>query len=103
MAVQSTKSKKAVARINIRVEPLVKERVSRAAGLLGQDLTEFTVSTLNERAIEVIDDCERFELTQAEKDAFFEILDRPAAKPTRTALDAARRYKQLIKDRKLHV
>ncbi|QQS31942.1 MAG: DUF1778 domain-containing protein [Acidobacteriota bacterium] len=101
MAVRSIKPKRVFDRINVRVEPLVKERVSRAASLLGQDLTEFTVSTLNEKAIAVIDESERFELTQAEKDAFFEILDRPAAKPTKTALDAARRYKRLKKDHKL--
>jgi uncharacterized protein (DUF1778 family) len=42
-------------RMNFRLAPRVKERVSRAAALCGQDLTEFAVTTLSEKADLVIE------------------------------------------------
>jgi uncharacterized protein (DUF1778 family) len=42
-------------RINFRLASEIKERVARAATIIGQDLTEFAIATLNQRAVEIIE------------------------------------------------
>ncbi len=80
-------------RLNVRLDPDLKARIRRAATVLGQDLTEFAVSTLNERAIEVLEEHETLILSEAERRSFLEILAGDVPAPTKTALAAAKRYK----------
>jgi uncharacterized protein (DUF1778 family) len=103
MAVITKKEEAGRSRLNIRISSDVKSRISRAAHILGQDLTEFTVSTLNEKAREVLERNERFELSEAEKAAFFEILDTPIPDPTENSLRAAKKYRRMIKKNSLRV
>ncbi len=103
MAMQLVKEKKDVARINVRVDQSIKDLISKAAYISGQDLTEFTVSTLNEKAREVIEKYERFGLTEAEKKAFFEILDGPIPESTEYSLKEAMKFKQMVKKEQLGV
>jgi len=84
------KTKRSESRLNVRLSTNLKERVVRAAAILGQDLTEFAASTLNDRAVEVIERHENFELTQAERQFFFDYMDgkiktKPSARPRRVA------------------
>ena len=84
------KEKVTSSRLNVRLSTNLKERVVRAAAILGQDLTEFAVSTLNDRAVEVIERHENFELTQAEREFFFDYMDgniktKPSARARRVA------------------
>ena len=101
MAVQTTKEE--YSRLNVRLTAKSKERISRAAYILGQDLTEFTETTLSEKAREVIEKYERFELTEAEKKDLFALLDAPVPKPTKKSLAAVKKYKEMIADGQLIV
>jgi uncharacterized protein (DUF1778 family) len=42
-------------RLNFRLASEIKERVAKAATIIGQDLTEFAIATLNQRAVEIIE------------------------------------------------
>ncbi len=68
------KEKVTSSRLNVRLSPDVKARISRAAHILGQDLTEFASNVLNERADEVIAKNEEFTLSEADRQAFLDIL-----------------------------
>jgi uncharacterized protein (DUF1778 family) len=103
MSVQLIKEKKTFGRINVRVDADIKDRISKAAHVLGQDLTEFTVSTLNERAREVIEKYERFEMTEVEKNDLFALLDGLVSKPTKRSLKAVKKYDEMIKKGLLRV
>jgi uncharacterized protein (DUF1778 family) len=61
-------------RLNIRLAPEIKTRIARAATILGQDLTEFASTTLNERADEVIAKNDVFILSEKDRRAFLDIL-----------------------------
>lgn len=74
--------KPAESRLNVRLSSNVKMRIARAAHILDQDLTEFAVSTLNDRAVEVLEKHEAFELSESQRQAFFDILDGVSPKPT---------------------
>ncbi|CAN5666423.1 hypothetical protein BH24ACI3_BH24ACI3_11990 [soil metagenome] len=94
MALKIDKKKTAQdSRLNVRLAPDLKARIRRAATVLGQDLTEFAVSTLNDRAIEVLEEHETLILSDAERRAFLDILAGDAPAPTKKALAAAKRYK----------
>ena len=85
--------KPAQSRLNVRLSSTVKMKIARAAHILDQDLTEFAISTLNDRAIEVLEQHEAFELSEKQRQAFFDILDGVPPKSTQKALEAAERYK----------
>jgi len=92
MLATKEKTKRSESRLNVRLSTPLKERVVRAAAILGQDLTEFAVSTLNDRDIEVIERHENFELTQTERQFFFDYMDgkikaKPSARARRVAKD----------------
>ena len=89
--------------MNVRLAKKSKERISKAAYILGQDLTEFTETTLDQRAREVIEKYERFELSEAEKKDLFALLDGPATETTKASLEAAKKYKAMIKNGQLIV
>ena len=61
-------------RLNVRLSPEIKARITQAANILGQDLTEFASTTLNERADDVIAKNEAFILSAKDRQAFFDIL-----------------------------
>lgn len=85
--------KQAQSRLNVRLSSSVKMKIARAAHILDQDLTEFAISTLNDRAVEVLEQHEAFELSESQRQAFFDILDGVQPKSTKRAVDAAERYK----------
>lgn len=93
MALTIEKKEARDSRLNVRLDPDLKARIRRAATILGQDLTEFAVSTLNERAMEVLEEHETLILSEAERRAFLEILSGDVPAPTKKALAAAKRYK----------
>jgi uncharacterized protein (DUF1778 family) len=99
----TVQTKEKNSRLNVRLTAKSKERISRAAYILGQDLTEFTETTLNEKAREVIEKYERFELTEAEKKDLFALLDAPVPQPTKKSIAAAKKYKEMIDNGQLIV
>ncbi len=84
-------------RLNIRLSPEIKSRIARAASIVGQDLTEFTISTLNDRALKILEEHEAFVLAESERLAFLEILSGPVPEPTKKSLKAAAKYKRGVR------
>jgi uncharacterized protein (DUF1778 family) len=81
-------------RLNFRLAREVKDRVARAAALTGQDLTEFAVAALNEKACEVIEQHDHLLLESDDYQFFLGSLgnhDNP--RPSKHSRLAAERYK----------
>ena len=78
------------ARIEMRIAEDLKELLERAADATGQTLTTFAVSTLVERAHQVLAQAETTRLSAREREAFMQMLD---DKPNAALRKAASRYK----------
>ena len=87
----------ATSRLNVRLSPEVKSRITRAANILGQDLTEFASSTLNEKAVEVLERYETLTLSEKEYRAFLDILSGDVPEPTEESLEGAKKYKRGVR------
>jgi uncharacterized protein (DUF1778 family) len=83
------------ARLEARVTVEQKQLMERAAGLRGQNLTEFIVAVLADAATQIIKDRESIELTERDRRAFAEALLNPAP-PSKLALADAQWYKQIL-------
>lgn len=82
-------------RMNIRLAPTIKERVARAAALSGQDLTEFAVATLSEKADLVIERHDHLLLGSEEHEFFLNALAEPIIQePSERSRSAAEKYRQ---------
>lgn len=82
-------------RMNIRLAPAIKERVARAAALSGQDLTEFAVATLSEKADLVIERHDHLLLGSEEHEFFLNALAEPIIQePSERSRSAAEKYRQ---------
>jgi uncharacterized protein (DUF1778 family) len=80
-------------RLNFRLAPEIKNRVARAAAITGQDLTAFAVSTLSEKANEVIKDHDELPLNSEESQFFLRVLDEKR-KPSERSRNASERYRR---------
>jgi uncharacterized protein (DUF1778 family) len=80
--------------MNFRISPEIKAQVVRAAAITGQDLTDFAVSTLNEKALAVLDRHDTIVLDRSDYDFFLKALDSRGRKPSKRSQAAARRYRQ---------
>lgn len=65
--------------LSIRMDVETRELVDQAASLAGQNRTDFMITVLREKAIEVILDRRLFLLNDADWDAFTKHLDEPPA------------------------
>lgn len=74
-------------RLNFRLDPRIKRRAEDAAALLGQDLSTFAESALDEKAQAVIEREERLALSERDFARFVESLSAP--KPAGARLKAA--------------
>ena len=82
-------------RLNVRLSPTIKERITKAAALSGQDLTEFAVATLSEKANLIIEQHDNLLLGTAEYDFFLNALtDASASEPSERSRSAAEKYRQ---------
>lgn len=80
-------------RMNFRLDPEIKERVARAAAITGQELTDFAVSTLSERADEILGRHESLLLTSEDYEFFLGALDEDRETSDRSR-SAAERYRR---------
>lgn len=80
-------------RMNFRLHPEIKERVARAAAITGQELTDFAVSALSERADEVLGRHESLLLTSEDYEYFLGALDEDRETSGRSRA-AAERYRR---------
>jgi len=79
-------------RMHFRLDPKIKARVARAAAITGQGLTDFAVSTLSEKADQILARHDEILLTSDENSFFLNALadDR---KPSKRSRAAAKRYR----------
>jgi len=82
-----------VDRINFRLSPEIKAKIVRAAAITGQQLTDFAVSTLNEKANEILEQHNNITLNSQDYKFFLDSLSQEQ-EPSQTSLNAANRYKQ---------
>ena len=92
-----------IARMNFRINAEIKARVARAAAITGQGLTDFAVSTLNEKATAIIERYDTINLDSDDYEFFLNALDKKAQKPSKRALSAARRYRQGLRKGVRHI
>ena len=98
MAVVKSKSMPENSRLNFRLAPEIKSRVVRAATIVGQDLTEFAVSTLSQKADEVLEKHDNLLLGTAEYQFFLDALSATKTrKPSKKSIKAADKYRQGIR------
>ena len=81
-------------RLSCRIDSQIKQRAEEAATLLGQDLTAFTESALNEKAQTVIAQEEKLVLSDQDFEKFVTALDNPPA-PTPALLVARQTLRKL--------
>jgi uncharacterized protein (DUF1778 family) len=87
------------ARLEARVTLEQKQLMERAAGLRGQNLTEFMISVLAEAATQTIKDRETIDLTERDRQVFAQALLNPNATSDRAIADA-QWYAQMTRNRK---
>ena len=81
-------------RLNVPLRCDLKQLVEQAAVELGQTVDEFAVSVLVQRAREVMQQQNRTELSNRDRDIFSSALDNLDAEPNDALRNAAERYKQ---------
>ena len=93
----TTKPHKVVktARLEARVTLDQKQLIERAAGLRGQNLTEFMISVLADAATQTIKDRELIELTDRDRLVFAEALLNPDP-PSKRGIADAKWYEQMM-------
>jgi uncharacterized protein (DUF1778 family) len=79
--------------MNFRLDPKIKARVARAAAIAGQGLTDFAVSTLSEKADQILARHDEIFVTSDEYGFFLNALAGPH-KPSKRSCAAATLYRQ---------
>jgi len=82
------------ARLNVRLPSDLKQTIEQAAAVLGQSITDFTISTVVREARHVIQDAQVTRLSNRDRDAFLAALESTDPKPNNALKAAARRYKR---------
>ena len=82
------------ARINVRLQSELKATIEEAASVLGQTVSEFTISTAVREARQVLQDAQTTRLSNRDRDAFLAAMDASDLKPNEALKAAARRYKK---------
>lgn len=82
-------------RLDVRLAARHKRLVEEAAGLLGQSLSAFTVSTLVRESEQVIRQSGLIRMSNRDRDAFLAALDRPP-KPNARLRRGARRHARRV-------
>lgn len=80
-------------RMHFRLDPKIKARVAQAAAITGQGLTDFAVSTLSEKADQILERHDSIVLTSDDYGFFLDALA-DKRKPSKRSLAAARRYRR---------
>ena len=91
MPVASPKSQE---RLNFRLPAEQKKAIEQGAAALGQSVSDFAVSTLYQRAQEVLRDREATIVSARDGAALLKLLDGKAPKPNTALRKAAARYKR---------
>lgn len=81
-------------RINVRLRSDLKQTIEEAAAVLGQTVSEFTISTAVREARRVIQDAQVTRLSNRDRGVFLAALAAVDARPNEALKAAARRYKK---------
>ncbi|MDQ6604380.1 MAG: DUF1778 domain-containing protein [Chloroflexota bacterium] len=95
---QSAQRTKRTDRVDLRVDPAVKQRWQHAADLLGVPLASFVTMATAERADQTIRDQEMLVLTPEESEWFINYLAQETWEPSPALLRAAERHRELFGD-----
>jgi uncharacterized protein (DUF1778 family) len=82
------------ARLSCRIRPKVKEQAETAARLLGQSITDFAETALEEKAQHVLAENERILLSEQAFEEFVAAISGMPDKPSEKLLAAVERYKR---------
>ena len=86
------------ARMDLRVDPAIKDLATRASALVGsRSLSEFVIQAVREKAAKVIEECEVISVSSQSYDAFVSACEAPPA-PNTALLAAQRHRKQRIQN-----
>ena len=83
-------------RLDVRLSAEHKQIIERAAGLLGQTVSAFTVSTLVQQAEQVVERFGVLRLTDRDRDLFLAALDNPP-EPNARLRRAARSHAEKVR------
>jgi uncharacterized protein (DUF1778 family) len=84
------------ARLDLRIDPAVKEMAAHASALMGsQSLSEFVIQAIREKSTRIIEEAEVYRLNSEAFEAFMVACEQPSA-PNEALLAAQRRRKQRI-------
>lgn len=86
------------ARVELRADPDNKLLIERAAALTGQPLSVFVMSAAMSRAREVIREHEALVLSDRDRDALLELLDKKPARPSPALLTALTEHARLVRE-----
>jgi uncharacterized protein (DUF1778 family) len=95
MAISKRKSKNDVERLAMRVPAKLKEKYARAAALRGETFSGWAKAVLDEAAERQIREHDFTDMARSDRLAFIEAVLTPP-KPTKAAVDAAKRYKKVF-------
>lgn len=82
------------ARLSCRIRPQVKEQAEAAARLLGQSITDFTETALEEKARHVLSENERVRVSARAFEAFVAAISGEPETPSEKLLAAVERYRK---------
>ncbi len=85
-------------RVDLRIDPAIKQRWQHAADLLGVPLASFITMATAERADQTIRDQEMLVLTPEESEWFLNYLTQETWEPSPALLRAAQRHRELFGD-----
>ena len=93
--VKTLKKPRVEARLDLRLPEQAKDRIDRAAEILGSTASEFVRTAAEVAARKVLAEYEQTVLAENDRKVFFAALLNPP-KPAKALLDAAKRHKKLI-------
>lgn len=93
-----TATNEKTASLNLRVTPEIKDRIERAAIVSGLTVTAFAISTLANKADEILERHHNRVLSDRDRDIFLAMLDRDD-EPNEALKQAAEHYEAYIQHR----
>ena len=84
-------------KLDVSVPGHLRQMLEDAASHLGQTVDQFAVSTLTRAAREVIQQHDRTELSNRDRDIFLALLDDADAQPNAVLREAAQQYNRQVK------
>lgn len=84
-------------RLNFRLDARIKQRAEDAALLLGQDLSTFAESALDEKAQAVLEREEKIVLSERDFERFLDAIDNPQP-PTEKLREAMKQFQAISRD-----